>query len=386
MRDRPADEVTSDPVTNDPARSDPVSSGVSVISGDFHAWKAIVLRNRVAEIVVVPDIGRVMRFHALDAKGESASGPFWHDARIKLDKRIEPDAEGWTNYGGDKAWPAPQADWARITGHGWPPPKAFDAQPFTATVKARKVQLVSAVDRDYGLRMRRTIGLDSRKPVMTIETAYEKVRGQPVHVGVWTITQLKAPERVFILLPWQERSALPGTYKSLLPDPPQDLRVEDLEVRDHRARDHKGQDPKAQDPKTQDPRVHDRKDQDRSTKSEKGADAGVAGSQYEARLLSMSRDPQHKTMLKSNGHALLWVGDGPNLLIEDETNDPEAGSQIYTSPGAEHDDQSYVELELLGRTRDLAIGEKVTLRSRYTLLRRTESDSRAEAKRVFADR
>jgi hypothetical protein len=365
MRDRPVDSL-----------SDTVRGGVSAIRGHFHAWKSIALRNRVAEVVVVPDIGRVMQFHILDDKGQPTSGPFWQDARIKRDQPLQPDAEGWTNTGGDKAWPSPQSDWLKVTGHGWPPPRAFDAVPFTATIEASKVQLVSTVDPNYGLRVRRTIGLDSRKPVMSIETTYEKVSGAPVHVGVWTITQLKAPERVFILLPWRERSTLPGDYKSLLPDPPQDLRVEDLEVHDHRARDHElpGRN------------VEGRNEHRRAPGDKRAADVAAAVTQYEARLLSIARDPQHKTMLKSSGHALLWVGDGPLLLIEHETKDPVAGSQIYTSPGPDHDDQSYVEIELLGPPRDLALGQKTTLRGRYTLSPRTERDPRAEAKRVFADR
>jgi hypothetical protein len=68
-------------------------------------------------------------------------------------------------------------------------------------MKRGQVQLVSPVDSTYGVRIRRTISLDSQKPVVTIKTVYEKVRGAPVRMSVWTITQLASPDRAFILLP-----------------------------------------------------------------------------------------------------------------------------------------------------------------------------------------
>jgi hypothetical protein len=80
------------------------------------------------------------------------------------------------------------------------------------------------------------------------------------------------------------------------------------------------------------------------------------------RLLSLARDTAQKTMIATDGDALLWVGDGPDLLIEK----PHAGalareaewhegthSQIYTSSD---DAESYVELELLGPLHELEPG------------------------------
>jgi hypothetical protein len=39
-------------------------------------------------------------------------------------------------------------------------------------MKRGQVQLVSPVDSTYGVRIRRTISLDSQKPVVTIKTVY----------------------------------------------------------------------------------------------------------------------------------------------------------------------------------------------------------------------
>jgi hypothetical protein len=360
------------------ARTAETNGRIAVGKADFHGWKAITLRSRAAEIVVVPAIGRVMRFDLLDENGGSRSGPFWnhpkfarsavHDsdtgrnragggvggngarrADVESNERPQPDSEGWTNYGGDKAWPAPQSEWSKVAGRGWPPPKGFDAMPYTATVEGDKVQLVSAIDPDYGVRVRRTIGLDPRKPVMTIETTYEKVGGRTINVGVWTIAQLDAPDRLFILLPQRHRSpAFSNGYNSLLPDPPQGLNIE-------------------------------------------------------GRVLSLGHDRRNKTMVNSDGDALLWVGNGPDLLIEDKTPGRAGGagewpnrgahSQIYTSPAPgldnkklpeENNKEAYVELELLGRLHTLSSGGKAPIRTSYTLIRRTEHDAAVEARKVFA--
>jgi hypothetical protein len=314
---------------NQPASK--TSGGVAVTHSDFHGWKAVILRNRAAEIVIVPNIGRVIEFNLVDDESRTVPGPFWNNPAV--DKNMPADVEGWRNYGGDKAWPAPQSDWPKIAGRGWPPPSGFDAAPFAATIKSRQVQLVSPVDSNYGVRIRRTISLDSQKPVVTIKTVYEKVRGAPVRMSVWTITQLASPDRAFILLP--QHSQFPQGYANPTPTPPHDLKVE-------------------------------------------------------GRLLSLSRDLANKIKIGSDGDALLWVGSGADLLLESKASDPDGSkadwpeqgshSQIYTSPG---DQMKYVEFELLDRLRDLKPGQKDSLEAVYTLIPRTQPNPAAEARKVF---
>jgi hypothetical protein len=317
------------------------SSGVTVTPAPFYGWKAIILRNRAAEVIVVPAIGRVMQFNLLDDKGNAIPGPFWNNPEIG--GQLHADSEGWTNYGGDKAWPAPQSEWPKVAGRAWPPPQGFDAVSFTASIDGSRVELLSPVDPSYGVRVHRTIALDPERPVMTIETSYQKVQGRPVRVGIWTITQLASPDRAFILLP--THSALAAGYTNLLPSLPKDLTID-------------------------------------------------------GRLLSLARDPVNKTMIGSDGSALLWVGNGPSpdLLVETEPKTesktktvsvaghnaewPEQGShsKIYTNSGEE---LKYVEFELLAQLRDLSRGETASATSVYRLIPRTESDPLAEAKKAF---
>jgi len=300
-----------------------------VTAGAYAGWQALIVHNRSAEAVIVPAIGRVMGLGLAGA----GPGPFWAHPRIGI--ALGPDENGWINYGGDKSWPAPQIDWERMTGHAWPPPRTFDAVPYEASVVGNRTQIRSAVDPAYGMRVRRTIALDAAEPVMTIETSYEKVSGAPVRVAVWTITQLGPPDRMFVLLP--ERSTFPKGHALRMPAAPRDLRVD-------------------------------------------------------GRLLSLARDPAQKTMIASDGDALLWVGEALDLLVERVT--PPAGqpppgtdtwpdgahAQIYTSPDG---DDAYVELELLGPLRQLGAGETAALTARYTLIRRRDADPLGEARRVF---
>jgi len=313
------------PATRSPAPP----AAVTITEALFHRWSALVLRNGVAEVTVVPAIGRIMQIALHDAEGGGAQGPLWSHPGIGPD--LGGDENGWINLGGDKAWPAPQSQWEAVVGQGWPPPKVFDASPFEARIVGDEVELLSAVDPAYGLRVRRTIALAPALPIVTVETSYEKVEGEPIRVGVWTITQLASPERLFMRLP--ARTAFPGGYALRLPARPKDLMVE-------------------------------------------------------GRLLSLARDPGAKTMLGSDGDALLWVGSQAHLLIEADPNPHDlsgewpdgAHAQIYTSSD---EALPYVELELLSPLRDLRIGERASLRVRYTLGARASADPTAEAKRVF---
>ena len=310
----------------------PLSLPVTITKDSFHGWDALVLRNRAVEVTVVPAIGRIMQIALRDGGedgGGAAQGPLWSHPKIGPD--LGGDENGWINLGGDKAWPAPQSRWEAVVGKGWPPPRTFDASPYEAKIVDDKVELLSPVDPAYGLRVRRTIALAPEAPIVTVETCYDKIAGDPVRVGVWTITQLVSPERLFMRLP--VRSTFPAGFAQRFPDRPKDLMVE-------------------------------------------------------GRLLSLARDPTAKTMVVSDGDALLWVGSAAHLLIEAVTDahDPSgewpdgAQAQIYTSSD---EALPYVELELLSPLRDLRIGEGTSLRVRYTLGPRTSADPTAEARRVL---
>ena len=108
------------------SRCRPAAPAGSVVEpgATFDGWESLWLRGGGAEVVVVPAIGRVMQLRLL--RRRSATRPFWQHPAIG--PGMAADENGWINFGGDKAWPAPQSAWAAMVGKGWPPPRTFDAR------------------------------------------------------------------------------------------------------------------------------------------------------------------------------------------------------------------------------------------------------------------
>lgn len=291
-----------------------------VYRGWTNSW---LLANPQVEAVVVPALGRVMQFRF---RGER-SGPFWENERL-AGRRPDPQATEWFNVGGDKTWPAPQADWEQLTSRAWPPPATFDAVPLEVVVGKNSLTLISPVDPHYGIRTRRTITLHPARPEMYITTQYEKVAGNPVRVGIWTITQLKDPVRVYAMVP--ANSLLAGGFNLQSPEPPPSLKVLD-------------------------------------------------------RWLSLTRNPKasHKIGLDASG--LLWVGEQTMVRIDSPREagrvypDQQSSAEVYTNP----DPLSYVELELLGPLEVFKPGTTMSRTTTYTLFHRSRAEPEADARRVL---
>ena len=259
----------------------------------------------------------------LRLKGES-DGAFWENRA--LDGQLPAaDSQDWNNFGGDKCWPAPQSAWPAIQGREWPPPVAFDSRAMEATVTERGVMLTSMVDPGYSIQVVRQIELNAKEPNLQIRTVYRKLAGVPVQVSVWTITQLREPERVFLLLP--EESKFAEGFVRLMEGEPEALRV--------------------------------------------------AGG-----LLSLARHCGVCAKIGSDALSMVWVGEHCAVRIDAEAGTgeyPDGGSitEIYTNP----DPLAYVELETLGPLAELHVGEQMERSAVYTILPRT-SMRRNHAKRV----
>lgn len=159
----------------------------------YHGWSnSIRLANAFAEVVIVPEIGRVMSFRHLDGQNV-----FWEDRALD-GKRGDASGKQWMNFGGDKTWPAPEADWSRHTGQKeWMPPTAFDSLPVTARIVSQNVvELTSPVDPHYGIQTRRRISLTGGR--LEITTTYEHVANEERGVGIWVITQFKDPVAICV--------------------------------------------------------------------------------------------------------------------------------------------------------------------------------------------
>jgi hypothetical protein len=276
---------------------------VSINITNYHGWpNSYLIANESAEIIVVPAIGRVMQFRFA---GEN-DGPFWEN-RAMDGKFPIPTSKEWGNFGGDKTWPAPQADWPKITPRGWPPPVAFDSMPVDARIEGDKLRLISRVDPHYGIRAERLIALDSSTAKMTIETTYFKTTGDPCKVSVWIITQLSEPEDVCL-------RATTEKYVKQSNDLPMNLRFD------------KGG-------------FHLKRDASKSTKI--GTDASIL--EWRNRRLTLSIESRR--------------------IAGEEYPDEGSSAEVYTNPNP----LTYVELEMLGPLRTLKVGDSIAQTNLYTL-------------------
>jgi hypothetical protein len=299
-------------------------SATSITWTEFHNWSnSILISNGKVEAVIAPAIGRVMQFKFV---GDD-DGPLWNNRTLD-GKAPDPKATEWLNFGGDKSWPAPQADWSNIIDRPWPPPPAFDSMPAKATVEQGMVTLISPVDPFYGIRTIRQMMLVPGEPVMRIETTYEKVQGDPKRVGVWVITQVRNPVGVYLRAP--SPSIFTNGCNNQGPALPPSLRIEQG-------------------------------------------------------LLSLSRDSNVAYKIGSDASALLWVGEKTLLLIEsprtgkDDYPDQGSSVEVYTNPDA----LPYVELEILGPLHALKVGDRIQRSSTYTLFHRGKPSSEAQARAIL---
>ena len=288
---------------------------------NYHGWAdSYVLSNGTVEAVVVPAVGRVMQFHFI---GED--DVFWENAALQ-GKPADASGKDWSNFGGDKALPAPQDSWQELLGRIWPPPSTFGGIPLQAHKEGSSVVLVSPVDPVFGIRASRRIELDPHKPILKITTTFEKVSGEPVKAGVWIVTQLRDPQRAYIALPSDTK--FPQGYVLLNFGPPH-------------------------------------------------------GSKLQDGLFSLDRGHEKNSQIGNDGSSLLWMNDKYVLRIDSpRVPGAEYGYQgssavIYTNP----DPDSYVELETNGPLSTMKNGDKIERTNTYTLSRRSEKDPDAEAKK-----
>jgi hypothetical protein len=286
------------------------AAGAEVRNTNYHGWsESLVVSNGKVEAIIVPAIGRVMQFRFAG----DTDGPFWENRRLD-GKAPDPKSAEWGNFGGDKTWPSPQAEWGKVTGRGWPPPGAFDSMAVKAELKESTIILTSSIDPNFGIRTERKIRLEPGKPVMTIETIYEKVSGAPIKAGVWIITQLKDPE--LVTMPLATNTQFPDGYNKQSEVLPENLK--------------------------------------RTVDS-----------------ITCTRSKTKSTKIGSDAETLIWQDKRWKLTIESprqaakEYPDNGSSAEIYTNP----DPLDYVELEMLGPVELLKAGDRLSQTNRYTLER-----------------
>lgn len=177
--------------------------------------KTFTLQNDLVKVVVAPEIGRIIHFSFVD--GDNL---IWLED-LKTMAKAKADNWDWMNWGGDKVWPAQQADWPFIMRNGkdWPPNRDFDGSPFKVIESGRgQIVIESPVDKYLHVRLRRTLTLDPLKPVLTIKNRLIQEAPTPWPVQIWSVTQCVPPE--YTLLGIDDKAPDPQhPFQNLMKEP-----------------------------------------------------------------------------------------------------------------------------------------------------------------------
>jgi len=234
------------------------------------------------------------------------------EANLLWTNHATPDPTTWSNYGGDKSWPWPQdVLWS------WPPPTKIDPGPYRATSLPNGFRLEGSADPATGLAASRetTLANGIARNTYTFTRQVDPSRGKTTAgVAAWAITQTPGEGTVYV-----RRNAdcaeprvtvLMGTPMSIQPAGPHWVKL---------------------DPPTASGKI------------------GLAGSAVAVRI-------------------------GDRVLLIERTDpiaptDPWASvtAQVYAYCDGANDDH-YTELELIGPTRPLVVGESARLHTEWRIL------------------
>lgn len=289
---------------------------------NYHSWSnAVSLQNGIVEVLIVPSIGRVQQFRFVG----DADGAFWEDPRM-----FGRGPSGfYANFGGDKAWPSPQSEW------GWPPPKGFDGSTNSASLENSRVILATPVDTRYGIKTTRVIELVPGQPVMRIRTVFERTQAasKTNALGIWIDCQATVTQESRCYVPVPATSIYPTGFTT--------------------------------------------------NGSSAYTPALPAGFTHANGLISFGPDStNHK--LGFDGGILVLVGPALSLRMDAPRvpgavyPDGNASTEVYTAGSR------YFELEMMGPLTELPLGGRMEFVTTYSLFRRTESASDAEAQKVLS--
>jgi len=301
-------------------------SPAAAVVTNYHSWSnAISLNNGVVEVIVVPSIGRVQQFRFVG----DTNGVFWENAGL-----FGRSASGfYKNFGGDKAWPSPQADW------NWPPPRGFDGSTYVVSCTNGIVTMTGPVDQSYGIRVTRSIGLVSNRSVMLVKTVFERTSATAridKELGAWIDCQV----------------AVTGESRCYAPVPASSIFVSGYTTNGSSI----------------------------FTPSLPALFTNAAG------LVSFGRDPRAYHKLGFDNGTLVMVGpslslrmDAPRIALANYP-DGNSSTEVYTGSGAD----AYFELEMMGPLTKLAVGSQLEFITMYSIYRRTETTPDAEARKLLS--
>jgi hypothetical protein len=187
---------------------------------DYEGWKCCwELANPLVRVVVVPQIGgRIMEYSLL---GENV---IWRNP-AELGVVMPSDlGKKWHNYGGYKAWNAPQARWRAPDYDNFYDYAPAKAEPISSTGDGEQmvgVRVTTAPIPHLGFQFIRDVFLSDRTSRVRIIETMRNVSNREIEWSIWDVTQVKAP--CWIAFPLHVTKHCPDGWRRLLgpeyPDP-----------------------------------------------------------------------------------------------------------------------------------------------------------------------
>ena len=184
----------------------------------FMGWSnAYRLANGALEVVVVPEVGRIVHL-AQPGKPNLLTLQEAHHGFVPA-LEGEPD---WKNIGGEWLWPVAQSRWVDIQGRDWPPPPVLGDRPWQASAwigadGAARTRMTQSYAEPIEVQVRRTIALDPERARLTIDQRLSRTADSRFPVALWQLLQVATPSRVY--LPVEADSIFENGYRSFF-DPP----------------------------------------------------------------------------------------------------------------------------------------------------------------------
>ncbi len=194
------------------AAASPALGVVAIRRADYHGWKgAYRMTNGTVDLVFVPQIGRVMRYGYVGKPNALWENPALFGTTVDLKN----PPKDWTNFGGEKLWPAPQDR------SGWPPDVELDAG--SQRVEVLKVNVVRMTGKASGklhIRFVREFEMSPNGSEVTISNSMLKVTDTFEQWSIWEVTQADSPVGIEMkktyryrtgYRPWPDAKPEPGT-------------------------------------------------------------------------------------------------------------------------------------------------------------------------------
>lgn len=308
-----------------------VSAPNTTVISNYHSWTNVVsVNNGIVEALVSPTDGRIQQFRFLG----DTNGVLWENS--SLFGHTPNPGLGYNNFGGDKAWPSPQTSFSGL----WPPPTGFDGTTNSASFTNGIVTLVTPVDATFKIQTTKIVELLFNEPVMRVRTIFQRISAPTATnntlsepLGVWLDCQSVFTNTSRCYVPIASPSIFSNGY---------------------------------------------------TTNGSPEFTAALPPTFTNTNgIISFSMPPTGDQKLGFDGGTVVIVGTNLDLRADAPRvagatyPDGNSSTEVYT-------DQGYFEVELLGPMSTLPVGGQMEFDTYYTIFRRTEATSDAEAQKVLS--